>query len=432
MQGRATIKRSTPAQSLSKQSKHDLVKDDSKSVKAVARVSSSSADRELLPQAIGTTIVSSTISGNVVATTNKVMPSIRSSDHVNELKAEAANKLSDSKISACKDDSSEALDALKSSRSVYSPRRDSSTAPKSGDKPQKRGSPAEEVDRLSKRRKGETDLRDYESGEVRVSERERSIDSRSTDKHYVDLDKPVPDEHVTSRSIDKPIDRSKDKGSERHDRDSRERLERLDKSRADNIRDRSLERYGRERSVERVLDRGGADRNFDRLAKDERSKEDRGKLRYSEINVEKSYADDRFHGQGLPPPPPLPPNVVPQSVNTSRREDDADRRFGTARHAQRLSPRHEERERRRSEENALSLQDDAKRRREDEFRDRKREERDSLQIKVFLFLSHVVKLPICYYCKNLDIYLLWISILLLDNAFATYVDRFMHKLCTEA
>ncbi|KAF2305685.1 hypothetical protein GH714_007557 [Hevea brasiliensis] len=77
--------------------------------------------------------------------------------------------------------------------------------------------------------------------------------------------------------------------------------------------------------------------------------------------MEKSHGDDRFYGQNLPPPPPLPPHVVPQSVNSSRRDEDADRRFGTTRHTQRLSPRHEEKERRRSEENSLVSQDDAKR-----------------------------------------------------------------------
>lgn len=390
LEGRATGKRSGPVVSLSKQSKHDLAKDDGKSVKIVPRISSSSGDREssmhsLEGKASGSTNVFSAISGNVTvaSTTNKGSSSTRSSDHSNELRAEAANmKLSDSKISANKEESSEAMDVNKSSRLVYSPRRDSSvTTLKSGDKPPKRASPAEEIDRLNKRRKGESDVRDLDGGEVRVSERDRSSDTRNADKHHLDLDKLGTDEHNSIRSIDKPIDRSKDKGSERHDRDNRERLERLDKSRGDETRDRSLERYARERSVERVQERGGADRNFDRLVKDERSKEDRGKLRYGETSMEKSYADDRFHGQSLPPPPPLPPNVVPQSLNSSRRDDDVDRRFGTTRHSQRLSPRHEERERRRSEENTLSL-DDAKRRREDEFRERKREERETLSIKV--------------------------------------------------
>lgn len=413
MQGRAAGKRSGPVVSLSKQSKHDLAKDDGKSVKTVARISSSSGDRDssMHSSAGGNANASSVISGNVTiaSNANKGSSSTRSSDYGNELRAETANvKLSDSKISASKEESSEALDVVKSSRSVYSPRRDSSVGTlKSVDKLPKRASPAEEIDRLTKRRKGESDVRDLDGGEFRVSERDRSGDSRNADKHHLDLDKLGPDEHSSIRSIDKPIDRSKDKGSERHDRDNRERLERLDKSRGDETRDRSLERYARERSLERVQERGGADRNFDRLIKDERSKEDRGKSRYSETSMEKSYSDDRFHGQSLPPPPPLPPNVVPQSLTSSRRDDDVDRRFGTTRHNQRLSPRHEERERRRSEENTL-LQDDAKRRREDEFRERKREERDILSIKVFLLIFNLVNLIYLFrlrkygYCVCLD------------------------------
>lgn len=413
MQGRAAGKRSGPMVSVSKQSKHDLAKDEGKSVKTVARISSSSSDRESLmhSSAGGNSNVSSVISSNVTiaSNANKGSSSIRSSDYGNELRAETANvKLSDSKISASKEESSEALDVVKSSRSVYSPRLDSSVGTlKSVDKLPKRASPADEIDRLTKRRKGESDVRDLDGGEFRVSERDRSGDSRNADKHHLDLDKLGPDEHSSIRSIDKPIDRSKDKGSERHDRDNRERLERLDKSRGDETRDRSLERYARERSLERVQERGGADRNFDRLIKDERSKEDRGKSRYSETSMDKSYLDDRFHGQSLPPPPPLPPNVVPQSLASSRRDDDVDRRFGTTRHNQRLSPRHEERERRRSEENTL-LQDDAKRRREDEFRERKREEREILSIKVFLLIFNLVNLIYLFrlrkygYCVCLD------------------------------
>ncbi|KAI8538568.1 hypothetical protein RHMOL_Rhmol09G0114200 [Rhododendron molle] len=98
-------------------------------------------------------------------------------------------------------------------------------------------------------------------------------------------------------------------------------------------RDRSLERYGRERSVER-----GSDKGSNKLTKKtnfERNGDDRTKLRYNETSTEKSQIDERFHGQNLPPPPPLPPHVVPQSV-LGRRDEDADRRFGNARHSQRL------------------------------------------------------------------------------------------------
>lgn len=298
--------------------------------------------------------------------------------HGNEPKVEnAASRSSDTRVSTLKDDGTESLDASRppSSRLVHSPRHDSS-ASASKSSVQKRASPAEEADRLSKRRKGDSEMRDFE-GDVRFSDRERSVDAR-----FGDLEKSGADEQSAHRVTDKSLDRSKDKGNERHDKDYRDRLERPDKPRGDDLaektRDRSMERYGRERSVERVQDRV-TDRNFDRLP--DKAKDDRGKVRHSDSSVEKSHGDDRFHGQSLPPPPPLPPHVVPQSVNASRRDEDADRRFGTTRHSQRLSPRHEEKERRRSEESLVS-QDDSKRRREDDFRERKREDRDGLSMKV--------------------------------------------------
>ncbi|KAK8310054.1 hypothetical protein V6Z12_D02G161600 [Gossypium hirsutum] len=348
---KASSKRSVPVGSLTKTQKQDPGKDDGKSGKAVGRTSAISVNDRDVPSHTegrqgGTTNVSSAITSNG------------------------------------KDDSSEVPDASRpSSRIVHSPKHDSSAAAsKSSDKLQKRTSPVEETDRLSKRRKGDVEVKDLD-GEVRVSDRERSTDPRSAD-----FDKPGTDEVTSYRTGDKPLDRSKDKGSERNDRDYRDRLERSEKSRADDIlieksRDRSIERHGRECSVERSIDR-----NLDRLgdkAKDERSKDERSKVRYADTSVEKSHADDRFHGQSLPPPPPLPPHMVPQSVNaTGRRDDDPDRRFGSTRHTQRLSPRHEEKERRRSEENLLVSQDDGKRRREDDFRERKREEREGLSLKV--------------------------------------------------
>ncbi|XWS64052.1 hypothetical protein CRYUN_Cryun06bG0153900 [Craigia yunnanensis] len=348
---KVSAKRSVPAGSLTKTQKQDPGKDNGKSGKAVGRTS-------------------------VTAVSDRDVPS-----HTEGRQGGSINVLS-AVTSHGKDDGSEVPDAARpSSRIVHSPRHDSSTAAsKSSDKLQKRTSPVEETDRLSKRCKGDVELKDLE-GEVRLSDRERSTDPRS-----VDFDKPGTDDLTSYRAVDKPLDRLKDKGSERHDRDYRERLERSEKSRADDIlteksRDRSIERHGRERSVER-----STDRNLDRLGdktKDERSKDERSKVRYADTSTEKSHVDDRFHGQSLPPPPPLPPHMVPQSVNaTGRREDDPDRRFGSSRHTQRLSPRHEEKERRRSEENSLVSQDDEKRRREDDFRERKREEREGLSMKV--------------------------------------------------
>ncbi|XP_034888551.1 THO complex subunit 2 isoform X2 [Populus alba] len=368
---------------VSKTPKQDVVKDDNKSGKAVGRTpSTSTSDKDIQVHLSegrqgGAANVSSalTLNGNAVSTSGKISTlSTRASDSY------GAESKSDSGLNKPmpKAEATEVADVQKPPQLVHSPRHDNSVAAsKSSDKLQKRASPAEEPDRSSKRRKGDGELRDLE-GEVKFSERERSTDTRS-----VDLDKVGNDEQNKHRSTDKPLDRSKDKVNDRYDRDHRERSERPDKSHgddslADRSRDKSMERYGRERSDERGMDRG-TDRSFDRLA--DKAKDDRSKLRYNDTSAEKSQGDDRFHGQNLPPPPPLPPHMVPQSVTSGRRDEDADRRFGTTRHAQRLSPRHDEKERRRSEENSLVSQDDTKRRKEDDVRERKREEREGLSIK---------------------------------------------------
>ncbi|KAJ6877618.1 THO complex subunit 2 isoform X1 [Populus alba x Populus x berolinensis] len=370
---------------VSKTPKQDVVKDDNKSGKGVGRtLSSSTSDKDIQVHLSegrqgGASNVSSalTSNGNALSVSEKVSTMFtRTSDSygVESKPDSGGNK------PTLKDEATEVADVQKPpSRLVHSPRHDNSVAAsKSSDKLQKRASPAEEPDRLSKRQKGDVELRDLE-GEVKFSERERSTDTRSAE-----LDKVGNDEQNLYRSVDKPLDRSKDKANDRYDRDHRERSERTDKSRgddslADRSRDKSMERYGRELSVERGQDRV-ADRSFDRLA--DKAKDDRSKLRYNDTSAEKSQVDDRFHGQNLPPPPPLPPHMVPQSVTSGRRDEDADRRFGTTRHVQRLSPRHDEKERRRSEENSLVSQDDAKRRKEDDVRERKREEREGLSIKV--------------------------------------------------
>ncbi|KAK7398843.1 hypothetical protein VNO78_10016 [Psophocarpus tetragonolobus] len=386
-ESRTSAKRSVPSGSLSKP-KQDPLKEDGRSGKPIARTSgSSSSDKDLQTHSsegrhTGTNNASSSVNANgntILGSTKNSIPPVKISlDGLgNESKAEVGvAKASDIRASMVKDDGNDTTDFTRgsSSRVVHSPRHENTgVTSKSSDKVQKRASSAEEPDRLGKRRKGDVEQRDFES-EVRFSERDKLMDPR------FDNDKLGPEEHGLYRVGDnKPLERPKDKGNERYDR---ERTDRLDKSRGDDIvpekpRDRSIERYGRERSVERIQERG-SERSFNRLpekAKDERGKDDRNKLRYNDASVEKSHVDDRFHGQSLslPPPPPLPPNMVPQSVGAGRREEDTDRRYGATRHSQRLSPRHEEKERRRSEEAVVS-QDDSKRRKEDDFRDRKREE----------------------------------------------------------
>ncbi|XP_028767157.1 THO complex subunit 2 isoform X1 [Neltuma alba] len=392
-ESRTSTKRSVPAGPLSKSSKQDPLKEDGRSGKSISRTSgSSNADKDLQSHAS---------EGRHTGTSNSSLVNVNGSSASAKGSASSARisldssggesradvgavKSSDIRASMVKDDGHDVSDFAKgpSSRVAHSPRHENVVvASKSGDKVQKRASSAEEPDKLVKRRKGDSEARDLES-EARFSERERLIDLRLSD------DKSGPDELSVYRAGDKQLDRPKDKGNERYEREHRERLDRLDKSRgddfiADKSKDRSLERYSRERSIERMQERGN-ERSFSKLpekAKDDRNKDDRSKLQYGDATSEKSHSDDRFHGQSLPPPPPLPPNMVPQSVSAGRRDEDPDRRYGATRHSQRLSPRHEEKERRRSEENYLVSQDDAKRRKEDDFRDRKRDERDGLSLK---------------------------------------------------
>ncbi|CAL9126100.1 unnamed protein product [Musa textilis] len=245
---------------------------------------------------------------------------------------------------------------------------------------QRRAVPGEEQERLNKRKKGDIEAKDLEGMEVRLSDKERSYDTRSVDKPHLEHEKSSTEEQSFNRLLDK----SKDKINERYDKDHREKLDRSDKDLHEKSRDRSLERHGRERSVEKVQERG-MDRSLDRAAekaRDDRSKDDRSKSRHMDVSIDKAHLDERFHGQSLPPPPPLPPSFVPQSVGGSRRDEETDRRVGNTRHIQRLSPKHDEKERRRSEENVLTSQDDPKRRREDDLRERKRDERDGSSVKV--------------------------------------------------
>jgi THO complex subunit 2 len=330
--------------SVNKSAKQDFGKDDGKSGKAIGRTSTADKDLNYLES--------------------------RQSGLTKALSSTAANGSIATGSSKVKDDGAEALDAQKqSSRTVHSPRHEIVTSVRSSDRLQKRANAVEDSERISKRRKGDAEHKEHDS-EPRSSDRDRSVEAR------LDLNKTVTDDQSTHRDQD----RSKDKGYERQDRDHRERVDRSDKPRGDDVekaRDKSLERHGRERSVEKGLDKGTT-RSYDRN-KDERNKDDRSKLRHSEASLEKSHPDDHFHSQGLPPPPPLPPNIIPHSMAA---KEDLERRAGGARHSQRLSPRHEEREKRRSEENLSVSVDDAKRRRDDDIRDRKRDDRETITVKV--------------------------------------------------
>lgn len=377
---RPSIRRTVPGGSKQKQ---EGLKDDNKSGKSVSKGSgSTNQDRDLAShQSSGLNTLTTATSSNPLPTSIKVAnASARIDTPPDGVKMESVTKPVESKVSTSKDiddlDVSEIQRLLTSRPSQLPSPDDSVPMPKSTDKQIKKSGLSEEQDRLNKRRRVENDVKDVES-DTRYPDRERSTDLRPQSEH----EKVLNDEKVAERVLD----RSKVKGSERYDRDYRERLERPEKSSGEDIpgerfRDRSIERHGRERSVEKVQERG-IDRSFDRVIDRSKDKDDRVKPRYSEPSAEKSHVDEHFHRQSLPPPPPLPPNLVPQSLNSGRREEDADRRGSSTRHGQRLSPRHEDKERRRSVENTPVSQDDGKRRREDEFSERKREERDAPFVK---------------------------------------------------
>ncbi|GAB2282383.1 THO complex subunit 2 [Dionaea muscipula] len=374
-ESKAGVKRSLPGGSLTRPSKGELVKDESRSVKTVAKISGSSGgERDHATHPESRQAGSSNVTAAVLS-------------NGSEMRTDSGAPKSSDLRGASRDDGIELSEvAPPSARSVHSPRHDAFV--KSTDKQQKRTSPAEESEKGNKRRKADSDVRNVEL-DTRFADRDRVVDTRLMDKSYpMDPDKSGLDEQSAGRNADRHLDRIKDKSSEKFDRDHRERSDRGDKPRDDILteksRDRSMERYAREHSVERMPERG-TDRSFDRpadKAKDERNKDERGKLRLNEMAVEKSHIDDRFFSQNLPPPPPLPPHMVPLSVNSSRRDEDVERKFAAGRHSQRLSPRHDEKERRRSEENLLVAADEAKRRREDDIRDKKRDDRDVLPSKV--------------------------------------------------
>jgi THO complex subunit 2 len=246
----------------------------------------------------------------------------------------------------------------------------------SAGKQQKRSVPVEEQDKSSKRQKGETENRDNDLAEHHM-DKEKSLSSRSIDKSR-SMDHGKSEEQNLSRA-----EKLKDKFDDKYERDHREKLDRAERRRGEDPVERSTDRllergeHSIERMQERVTDKAPE------KAREDRNKDERNKVKYAESSVDRTHSsDERFRGQSLPPPPPLPASFVPQSVVGNRREEDTEWRTGSTRHIQRSSPRRDEKERRQSEENASLFQDDGKHRREEDIRDRKREDRDVLSNKV--------------------------------------------------
>ncbi|KAJ6816641.1 THO complex subunit 2 [Iris pallida] len=343
---KSLIKRSVQ-NSLGKQSKQEMAKEEAKVGKSLSRMTSTpstGADKDLSAHEVDVVTISTT-TGNLASDSGKVSTLSSRMAHDTVL-VRTSDDIADHEVS----------------RTISTRPSHSSLPDDSFSKQQKRAAPAEEDDKLTKRRKGDIVGKDIEG-----------LDTRPVVKaHDLEHDKT---EHEANRSTDKHLDKSKDKAVESYDKDRKEKLDYLDKNHAgviiEKARDRSMERRGRERSVEKIPDRG-ADKMLDRSV--DKARDVRSKFRHNE------GSDDRLHGRNLPPPPPLPPSYVPLTVGASRRDEEAERRVGGSRHIQRLSPRHDEK--RRSEENVSTSQDDAKRRREDDLRERKRDDRDGGPTKV--------------------------------------------------
>ncbi|KAJ7559201.1 hypothetical protein O6H91_04G074300 [Diphasiastrum complanatum] len=252
----------------------------------------------------------------------------------------------------------------------------------------KKPSGSEDADRVNKRRKNETGERTVEAGEFRVLEKERSLDTRSAERSAsAENEKILNDE----RPVERSMERLRERAADRNDRDHRgeHATERIERDRGedyvnDKLRDRSSERFARERSLDKLSERGSErpmDKGADR-SREDKLKDDRVRSRYGDTVGEQPHPDDRYPMQNLPPPPPLPPNLVPLSVSgsTNRREEETDRRG--VRSVQRASPHHDEKpDKKRNEEGSSVSIDEPKRRRDEDVRDRKRDEREILALK---------------------------------------------------
>ncbi|XP_044359663.1 THO complex subunit 2 isoform X2 [Triticum aestivum] len=376
-------------QNAAKVSKHDVVKEDGKPGRSTSRGLNQQAcaipvDREVLYQA-----------ADGVLNTNPTSPLVGTNGNVH---------LAPRKVSASSQRST-VLAAHSGGTANPTGEGESADLIDSTVKQQKRSVPVEEQERTGKRRKGEIEGRDGDLTEHHT-DKEKKLDPRSVDKfRSVDHERGASEEQNLIRT-----EKLKEKFDDKYDRDHREKADRSERRRGEDVverpTDRSLER--RERSIEKMQDR------VPEKGREDRNKEERNKVKHEPIDrahtiknepIDRAYtiknepidrahtvkhepidrahtSDERFRGQSLPPPPPLPTSFVPQSVAANRRDEDSDRRGGSTRHTQRSSPRRDEKERWHLEENAPLSQDDGKHRREEDLRDRKREDRDVSSSKV--------------------------------------------------
>ncbi|KAG8078866.1 hypothetical protein GUJ93_ZPchr0007g6205 [Zizania palustris] len=334
-----------------KVSKHDVVKEDTKSGKSTSRGinqqgSSVPVDKDVLSQA----------ADGVQDTTTNSLAASNGNLHTAPRKISAPSQRSTAtRTGGAANPSGESTDLIDSNM-----------------KQQNRSAPADEQERGSKRMKGDIEGRDGDLTEQHT-DKEKNLDSQLLDKFCpVDHEKSASEEQIVIRT-----EKSKEKVDDKYDRDPREKADRTERRRGEDMVERSTDRAleRRERSIERIQERG-TDRAPDK-AREDRNKEERNKVKHAESSIDRAHpSGERFRGQSLPPPPPLPTSFVPESVGANRRDEDTDRRGVSARHNQRPSPRRDDKERWHLEENAVSsLQDDGKHRREEDLRDRKRDDR---------------------------------------------------------
>jgi len=347
------------ANNAAKVSKHDAGKEDAKPGKSTSRSlnQQASVDREVLSQAADGALDTKTAS-SLVGTNGNAHLAPRKVSASSQRSTVLAANIGGTANPTGEGESTDLIDSTV--------------------KQQKRSVPIEEQERTGKRRKGESEGRDGDLTEHHT-DKEKKLEARSVDKlRSLDHERGASEEQNVVRT-----EKLKEKFDEKYDRDPREKADRTERRRGEDVVERPTDRSSerRERSSERMQDRG-----IDRVpekGREDRNKEERNKIKHAEPSVDRAHtSDERFRGQSLPPPPPLPTSFVPQSVVANRRDEDSDRRGGSTRHTQRSSPRRDEKERWHLEENASLSQDDGKHRREEDLRDRKREDRDVSSSKV--------------------------------------------------